>query len=446
MNQLDHALRERLHRELTALPVPPPPLAAVRARGRATRNRRRGVTATGLALLAGLTGAVVALPSLLAAGPATGPRVTMSTPGPSAPGGVFASGTAAGRPWRLALRNIAGPGGRCLPAVMLNGGRGDLLYPGRGGAASPGYPAFLTMLPGGQRIGYGFVQLRPGASGVVAALRDGRRVTARPVTVPLCGRQYLMAGFVFAGSTVTGVTTVYRDGQRVLYPTGWVPFPDSYNSTPQSWPYGLWENVSPPIAGVDLNRPVAWGIAGQGRASGVAWQISVELGAGTGNCGTREVHGTNGAVSGQADCWGGECYRSGVAVLSGCLPITAPPATASLLTVPVVVVTKPHSRQPVVSPLMALAGQVNPRAGYLIARLSDGSSQRIVPVTIAGRRYIALAVPLALSVKSLSLYTAAGNRFAVIPSPVGSCGVMGDTTCETFRSSITATLSASARP
>ncbi|HEY6297513.1 MAG TPA: hypothetical protein VIX15_17780 [Streptosporangiaceae bacterium] len=48
--------------------------------------------------------------------------------------------------------------------------------------------------------------------------------------------------------------------------------------------------------------------------------------------------------------------------------------------------------------------------------------------------------------ETLSLYTPAGTRIATIPTPLGICGVTGDTICTTSRSTLTATFSASPRP
>ena len=46
---------------------------------------------------------------------AVSPGTTLHAPNGPAGGGVFASGTANGRVWRLAAVNLADPGYRCLP-------------------------------------------------------------------------------------------------------------------------------------------------------------------------------------------------------------------------------------------------------------------------------------------------------------------------------------------
>ncbi|MGP7997582.1 MAG: hypothetical protein ACLPKI_09700 [Streptosporangiaceae bacterium] len=41
--------------------------------------------------------------------------------------------------------------------------------------------------------------------------------------------------------------------------------------------------------------------------------------------------------------------------------------------------------------MLGYAGLASPRAAYLVAGLSDGSSLRVRPAEVGGRRYIALA-------------------------------------------------------
>src|SRR5215472_17828535 len=109
-------IRRRLHAEIGSVDISPAPVISATRRGRAIRARRRAL-AGGAAALA--VAAVLAARFIAASGPAPYP-VTLNAPNPNAPGGVFASGTADGKPWRLAVRNIAAdPGTRlCLPAVM----------------------------------------------------------------------------------------------------------------------------------------------------------------------------------------------------------------------------------------------------------------------------------------------------------------------------------------
>ena len=122
----ERQLRRALHGTLQSVSPPPVPLEAIVRRGRGVRLRRAGA-AVGTLALAG----IVAVTSLALRGsqpsavPPAAPAVT------AGPDGVFASGTADGHPWRLAVQNIADPGYRCLPAIVLNGTDADPVYPPR---------------------------------------------------------------------------------------------------------------------------------------------------------------------------------------------------------------------------------------------------------------------------------------------------------------------------
>ena len=76
---------------------------------------------------------------------AVSPGTTLHAPNGPAGGGVFASGTANGRVWRLAAVNLADPGYRCLPGVVVTGQNSDLLRPG----FLPGLPLGNVAVPGG---------------------------------------------------------------------------------------------------------------------------------------------------------------------------------------------------------------------------------------------------------------------------------------------------------
>jgi len=144
----------------------------------------------------------------------TPPTVTVSAPDPAAPGGVFASGTANGKPWHLAVRNIAAdPRTRwCLPAVMFNGHYGDVLYPLAKGAQPYGNPAYLAQIPGFPGVGAIFTQVKPGVTKVTALWRDRRSLPVRPVRVSPCpGEHFLLAGFAF-DNTRRGAPLLNADG------------------------------------------------------------------------------------------------------------------------------------------------------------------------------------------------------------------------------------------
>ena len=147
MNHDHEQLIRQLRDELGSLEVPPAPVIAVTQRGKAIRARRRALAAGFAAVVA-----VALLAARFIGAPGPGPgTVTLNQPSPRAPGGVFALGTANGKPWQLAVRNIAAdPGTRwCLPAVMFNGLDGDVLY-----KTGPGGHVFATVTapPPGQAV------------------------------------------------------------------------------------------------------------------------------------------------------------------------------------------------------------------------------------------------------------------------------------------------------
>ncbi len=104
---------------------------------------------------------------------AVSPGTTLHAPNGPAGGGVFASGTANGRVWRLAAVNLADPDYRCLPGVVVTGQNSDLLRPGFLPGLPLGNVAFLAVYPGRPGIG---ICLPPAAAGREQGdRRPGRR-------------------------------------------------------------------------------------------------------------------------------------------------------------------------------------------------------------------------------------------------------------------------------
>ena len=173
--------------------------------GKAIRARRRAL-AGGAAAAA--VAAVLAARFIAAPGPAPNANtVTLNAPNPSAPGGVFASGTAAGKPWRLAVRNIADPGTRrCLPAVMLNGRDGNVLF-GAARGEPVGHPALLRGIPGLPGIGAMVTQVAPGTTRLVVTLPGGRELAVRPVRVPRAASRSTSPGSSSPAPRMTSVNS-----------------------------------------------------------------------------------------------------------------------------------------------------------------------------------------------------------------------------------------------
>lgn len=406
MNGDQQALRERLHEEFGALEISPPPVLRVTGRGQGVRARRRAMAA-GTAVLAAL--AVVAAAHFGNRPPA--PTVTLNSPNPAAPGGVFASGTADGKPWALAVRNIAASGsGRCLPAVMFNGRDGDVLFKVARGTPSFGNPAFLTSIAGFPGIGVAFTQVARDTARLVLTFPHGRKISARPVLVHACGTSFNLAGLAFGThpepSEIATFTGTRLGGGLVLGPG--VPGAGLY--PPSS--AGIWASLDKTRA--DAAASVAAHPIGAGTVDGEIWHIRTTLGL-FGQCyaaslrDTTARHGNRGRGQGAA-----------------CVPVSAPPRAVDLVSVPV--------QSPRID-LPGYAGLVSPRTAYVLASVSNGTIRRVVPVDVDGRAYIALVVPAGCTVTELGLFDAYGHVFATsngvpaggqpipgLPQPHGTAG------------------------
>jgi hypothetical protein len=387
----DHQrLRQRLHEELGALEVSPPPVLRVTGRGQGIRTRRRALALGSLVIL--LAGGALSVHATAGHKPAA-PRVTVSAPDPAAPGGVFASGTADGKPWKLAVRNIAAdPGTRwCLPAVMFNGHYGDVLYPLAKGTQAYGNPAYLADIPGFPGIGAIFTQVKPGMTKATVLWRDGRSLAVRPVRVTGCGGEHFhLAGFVFANAkgippalNVEGHAGISRydfsEGLNLGYP-------GLFGHTAP----GVWANTDKNRADIASSRAAQ--PIGTGTITGMTWHIRTALGL-FGQCYVATLRGGPGGGRGQS--------------AEQCAPVAAPPRTAAL---------DPVSIPGAATDLTGYAGLVNPRTAKVEIALSDGIIPPARPVTIAGRAYVAFAIPPGCQVRQLKLFDSAGHVFAITTS------------------------------
>ena len=403
----EQTLSRRLHQELDPLPAPPAPVGAVIRRGAARRARHWMATASGLAAAAAVAAAVPLLAGRVQPAAHLGRDVrashtvpsatTGSTGRPAAPvltGSTFAAGTAAGRPWRLSVRNIADPGARCLPAILLNATDGYLPPTGAGVAGGIASLAFLTSVPGQPATGYAALRVSPDVTRLTVGLRDGRTLALHPVPVQACGRRLPLAGFSYPQSGVATITA-YAGAQvlaRVTPPaslfTGAGHYaapgtPGSAGSTLRLVP-GVWQQLwRTPSA-------VASGLLASGRLDGTQWRISVQLGA-------------------AGDCFVGATFDGHAATqATDCVPIVPPPAGAGTLQRFVLQQRTLHQH----TGLTGYAGLAGPRTAYLVARLSDGRSVRVRPAQAGGRRYLALALPAGLTVTGVTGYDRAGQPIA----------------------------------
>jgi hypothetical protein len=386
----ERVLRQRLREETSQIENGPAPVDAILRRGRAIRARRRGavascvaVVAVAVAVTAGMQAfgtpgrpAPVALP-----GHPSGHAVTLNVPDPRAPGGVFASGTADGRPWRLAVRNIAGPAPWCLPAAMLNSRDGDVLDDPARADLIIGNVAFLNLAGAQSATGWGFAELGARVTGLTVTLRDGTRFAVRPVSVTLCGQHFRLAGF---GYPASGVLTVaaYLSGRA----TATYSPPHGAFGPESMLPSDGWYNTA-------AVRNAASGLIGAGTASGTPWRLRVTLG-NDGECFSSAFH-----------------FDGPVRIPELCRAIGLPPAGVSLV---------PPYHLPGDLRWWYM-GTVSARTAYLRADLSNGTTTRLMPAAIAGRKYFAMVTAKGITARRLTLYDAAGHSFAsttVIAAPL----------------------------
>jgi hypothetical protein len=367
----EQAVRQRLHAELGSVEISPTPIISM------TRALAGGATLA--------VAAVLAVPVITAPGPAPNP-VKLNAPNPSAPGGVFASGTADGKPWQLAVRNIAAEAW-CRPAVMLNGRDGNVLFGAARAGPSVGHPAFLRDIPGLPDVGAMVTQVTPGVTRLVATLSDGRTLGVHPVRVAACGQSLHLAGFLFADSQdgVSQLATYSRHGfaERLVLTdraTGRSVFAVT--------PAGIWANLdeSPGnIAASQANR-----LIGTGKVGGKTWRIRTGLGL-FGQC----YAATLGS--------GGHSHQ--------CVPVAGPPRTIAVDFVPI-----PYGR----SQLAGYTGLVSPRTASVVAEFNGGLSPRTYkPVNVAGRKYVAIVAPPDNVLDRVSLLDSAGHNFASAVRPLG---------------------------
>ena len=359
----ERQLRRALHGTLQSVPPPPVPLPAIVRRGRNIRLRRAGA-AVGTLALAG----IVAVTSLALRGgppPIVPPAAPAVTAGPD---GVFASGTADGRPWRLAVQNIADPGYRCLPAIVINGTDADPVSPAPGNAASVGLGQAV------RGVAFAFIQLPARVGGII--VNGNQYVPA--VIVNACGSRYRLVGFAYSLAGPLRITLAKP------YP-GWsadvfVPTPATQGGSTQA--EGLWINTYT-AAGATTSATVASGTL----PGGPGWIIKVQFGPG-GDC--YEFDGQNSLGSTQ---------------MGYCGPVSTPAGPETIMALPL------GFDEPGVGAI-GYAVQVSPGTARVRAVLDNGSSVLAAPRIVDGRKYVAFVVPSSRSLHRLIWLDAAGRVMA----------------------------------
>jgi hypothetical protein len=356
----DTKLRRRVDDMLRAVQPSHVPLEAIVRRGNGIRLRRAGAAVVGV----GLAGIIAVTTLALYAGRQSASPAAART-GPAVRDGTIAAGTADGHAWRLAVQDIADPGHRCLPAIVLNGTDADPVYPDAGNSAAV---ALGPALPG---IAFGFIQLPAAVSGIVI---NGRR-DVPAVIVTACGYRYHVAGFAYSLARALRITVANP-------PPGWpsvfvmpsvASHPPATAVTAQT--AGLWINAGQARGAAASGLLASAGIPGQG------WSISVMFGTG-GDCYSFRA-------SGDLDS----------AQTGTCGPVSTPDGPETIMALPLAGAT-------------GYAVQVSPGTAHLEAVLSDGSSELVTPRAVDGRKYAAFAVPASLRLSSLAWLDAAGGVIA----------------------------------
>jgi hypothetical protein len=255
--------------------------------------------------------------------------------------------------------------------------QGDLLLPGFARRMTIGNAAFLTADPSRPGIGFGFLTLRPGVTGVTARFGDGTARSLRLVTVSVCGQRFRLAGFAAPRQGVIRFTARSPQGR----PIGFTP-PAGFFSPGSPYQYGYWLNVQGTTAAA------ASGEIGSGTVRGRPWRVRVTLGP------------------------DGECFDASVgaagtdaATASGCAPVT-PPAIAGLRILRCAI---PGGS------VTWYAAAVDARTAYLRARLSDGRTLRLLPAIVGGRAYAAAGVADPARLTRLTEYDRQGDVLAWLP-------------------------------
>lgn len=337
-------------------------------------DRRRGWLAAGGVGLAGAAGAglVFSLSSPVApqdrppAPPAPPFTVTSTMAARVGSDGVFASGTAGGRPWRLAVQDIAGPGSACQAGVTVNGDDADLLVPASPGRTPGGEVTFVT--PGASLPGAGFAYAQvPASANWVGLVSGGRQAPLRPVTVTRCGTTFRLIGFAYplaaplrldSGGTVWTVPSSYSD-------------PDQMLQVPEL--KGNWLNIDPATG-----EPYAEVSAGT--TLGQSWSVTVAPGA-------------------AADCFGLITgAQQGTSIRTSCTPSGLDAIVAFALGSP-----KAGAQG------YAYAVSAGAPTASIRLMLDGGRSQLIRPRAVAGSEYAAFVVAPPSRLVALDLLDSRGR-------------------------------------
>jgi hypothetical protein len=362
----DRELRRALNSTLGSVPPSPVPIETIIRRGRGIRLRRAGAAVGAL----GLAGVIAVAALHGSQQPTVRPAAPAITAGPD---GVFASGSADGHPWRLAVQNIADPGYPCLPGITINGTDADWVYP------DPGDKGVVGLGPALPGYGFGFIQLPADISGVTV---NGRH-NVPAVTVVACGDRYHVVGFAYSLAEPLQVTVTNP-------PPGWsrvmtMPVvsiqPPSPATTPEN--PGLWIDTG------SASREAVGTLASGTLPGGQGWIIKLRLETGD-EC--YELDGTS---------------SPGSAQMGYCGPVSTPDGPETIMALPLAF----GFPDPGVG-ATGYAFQVSPGTARVVATLSNGTTELAEMRVVNGRKYAAFIVPGQLRLAKLAWIDARGRVIA----------------------------------
>jgi hypothetical protein len=279
--------------------------------------------------------------------------------------GVFARGTAGGRGWQLAVRDIADPGYRCQPGVTINGTDAVPVFPSGGlyPETHVGSPAFIvpgSLLPG---AGFAFIQVPAGVSRIEVYPSSGTQVSATPVTVTVCGTQFHLVGFGYLQAS----QLLIQAGLAATYSVpALLSEPEPTLADPQV--SGVWQSLD------TTHSQLATATIATGRAFGLPWSIKVAFGT-AGDCFTLTTsYLDESAADPKAER------------IETCGPISAPQGPDTIVALPLAFPAESGVGT-------GFAVSAGPGTSQLIALLTGDGATIVHPVVVAGREYAAFFVP-----------------------------------------------------
>jgi hypothetical protein len=303
-------------------------------------------------------------------------------------GGIFAFGSVTSRIWRMAVQNVAGAGGKCQPAVTVNGMDAGPLYPGPPRATPVGDPAFMA--PGALLPGAGFAFIRVPADSTWVWLEPaaigGLKLGMQPVTVTSCGERFRLVGFAYPLGGTLRIHDSFPAARRSYTAPAALSDPRPTLADPQV--DGVWQDT-------DIARAqVTTATLATGRAFAQRWSIRVAFGT-AGDCFTLSTADIDDSVNAQPE------------LASLCGPV-------STLQGPDTIVALGLGSPADEGLGVGYAVSVSPGTARLTAHLSDGGVMSMTPVAVGGRRYAAFFVPGPAHLTRLSWEDAAGKEIGSV--------------------------------